>query len=154
MHPNAVRIQALLRQAGATGEVREVDGSARTAADAAASLGCEVAAIANSLVFLADGNAILVLTSGAHRVDPVLVAQRIGVGTMSRADPQQVRAATGQPIGAVSPVGHPRQLRVLIDSELRAHSTIWAAAGTPHTVFPTTFEELARITHAEEVTVA
>lgn len=153
MHPNAVRVAAALRAAGVAGEVRELDGSARTAKEAAASLGCAVGAIANSLVFLDGDRPLLVLTSGAHRVALARLAERLGAAAIVRADPDQVRAATGQPIGGVAPVGHPSPLRVLIDPTLREHETIWAAAGTPHAVFPTTFEELARITGAEEVAV-
>lgn len=153
MHPNGERVASALRQAGASGEVVEVDGSARTAAEAAASLGCEVGAIANSLVFMADGEPVLVLTSGAHRVDLDALAARMGWRRLVRASAEEVRSATGQPIGGVAPVGHPQRLRVLIDVALEPHRVVWAAAGTPHTVFPTTYEELARITGAEPVSV-
>jgi prolyl-tRNA editing enzyme YbaK/EbsC (Cys-tRNA(Pro) deacylase) len=108
MHPNATAVAAALALAGATGEVRELADSARTAAQAAAALGCTVGAIANSLVFMADEHPVLILTSGAHRVDTAHVAGQLGVGAVRRATPEQVRAATGQPIGGVAPVGHPR----------------------------------------------
>lgn len=153
VHRNAVAVQEALRALGATGEVRELEDSARTAAEAAAALGCPVGAIANSLVFLADGVPVLVLTSGGHRVDVVHTAHALGVGDLVRPDAAQVRAATGQPIGGVSPVGHPTRLRTVVDVELERFDVVWAAAGTPHTVFPTTFAELLRLCGAQPVTV-
>jgi prolyl-tRNA editing enzyme YbaK/EbsC (Cys-tRNA(Pro) deacylase) len=140
------RVAEMLAAAGATGEVRELAAAARTAALAAAQLGVEVGAIANSLVFDADGTPLLVLTSGAHRVDTARVAALVGVAELRRASPEFVRAATGQPIGGVAPVGHPAPLRTLVDVDLAAHDTVWAAAGIPHTVFPTSYAELVRIT--------
>lgn len=153
MHRNAVVVQEALRARGASGEVRELEDSARTAVEAAAALGCPVGAIANSLVFLADGDPVLVLTSGGHRVDVAHTARALGVGELTRPDAAQVRAATGQPIGGVSPVGHPAPLRTVVDAELARFDVVWAAAGTPHAVFPTTFAELLRLCGAEPVTV-
>jgi prolyl-tRNA editing enzyme YbaK/EbsC (Cys-tRNA(Pro) deacylase) len=157
-HPNAQLVAAHLQQAGATGVVRELAQSTRTAAEAAAALGCDIGAIVKSLVFMARrGEAevpVLVLASGAHQVDLGLVAQHLGSLGLRRATVDEVREATGQPIGGVAPVGHPRQLVALIDSHLRGYEQIWAAAGTPHAVFPTTFEELARLTGAEEALVS
>jgi prolyl-tRNA editing enzyme YbaK/EbsC (Cys-tRNA(Pro) deacylase) len=109
-------------------------------------LGCDVGAIANSLVFAADGEPLLVMTSGAHRVDPSRVAALVGASVVSRADVRSVRAWTGQAIGGVGPVGHPAPVRTLVDAWLAKYDVVWAAAGHPHTVFPTTFEELVRIT--------
>lgn len=126
--------------------MRELSDSTRTAADAAAALGCEVGAIANSLVFLADGEPLLVMTSGAHKVDVVALAQRLGVGKISRATPEQVRAATGQVIGGVAPIGHPAPLTTVVDEALRDYPQLWAAAGTPHTVFALTFDDLVVLT--------
>jgi prolyl-tRNA editing enzyme YbaK/EbsC (Cys-tRNA(Pro) deacylase) len=126
-----------------TGQVRELPDPAPTAATAAAQLGCEVGAIANSLVFSADGAPLLVLTSGAHRVDTGKVALLVGAGQVN---PEFVREATGQVIGGVAPVGHPRPLRTLVDRWLGGYDVVWAAAGHPHTVFPTSFAELVRIT--------
>lgn len=146
MHPNAVRVAETLRAAGATGEVRELSDSARSAALAAEALGCPVGAIANSLVFRAGDDPILVLTSGAHRVDTGKVSALLGVAALARADPDFVRAATGQPIGGVAPVGHPAAVRTVVDVALAAYDVVWAAAGTPHAVFPTTYEELLRLT--------
>jgi prolyl-tRNA editing enzyme YbaK/EbsC (Cys-tRNA(Pro) deacylase) len=146
LHPNVRRVAEALAAAGATGEVRELAEEARTAALAARQLGVEVGAIANSLVFDADSEPLLVLTSGAHRVDTGRVAALVGVGALRRASPEFVRAATGQPIGGVAPVGHPAPLRTLVDVDLAAYEVVWAAGGVPHTVFPTTFAELVRIT--------
>ena len=137
---------AVLRNLGASGEVRALPESAPTAATAAVQLGCEVGAIANSLVFSADGAPLLVMTSGAHRVDVGRVAQLIGAAAVQRADARSVRAWTGQAIGGVGPVGHPAPIRTLVDSWLEKYDVIWAAAGHPHTVFPTSFAELVRIT--------
>ena len=140
------RFAAVLRNLGVSGEVRELPESAPTAAAAAAQLGCAVGAIANSLVFSADGAPLLVMTSGAHRVDTDRVAQLIGASAVRRADARSVRAWTGQPIGGVGPVGHPARIRTVVDTWLEKYDVIWAAAGHPHTVFPTSFAELVRIT--------
>src|SRR5918997_7105420 len=126
-HPNVQAVQDALDAAGArtaTGEPSHVvilPDAVHTAAAAAAALGIEVGAIANSLVFDADGEPLLVLTSGAHRVDTARVAALVGVGELRRASPDFVRAATGQPIGGVAPVGHPRPLRTLVDVDLAAY---------------------------------
>ena len=138
--------QAVLRSLGVAGEVKELPAPAPTAAAAAEQLGCEVGAIANSLVFEADGAPVLIMTSGAHRVDTGAVASLLGVTEVSRASAGRVREWTGQPIGGVAPVGHPAPIRTLVDPWLRKHDVIWAAGGHPHTVFPTTFDELVRIT--------
>ena len=137
---------AVLRDLGVPGPVRELPERAPTAATAAAQLGCEVGAIANSLVFDADGAPLLVMTSGAHRVDTAKVAALLGVSAVTRADANAVRGWTGQPIGGVGPVGHPAPIRTLVDTWLDKYEVIWAAAGHPHTVFPTSFAELVRIT--------
>jgi prolyl-tRNA editing enzyme YbaK/EbsC (Cys-tRNA(Pro) deacylase) len=140
------KFAAVLGDLGVPGEVMELPESAPTAAAAAAQLGCEVGAIANSLVFNADGAPLLVMTSGAHRVDTGRVAQLIGAADVRRADAGSVRAWTGQAIGGVGPVGHPAPIRTVVDTWLEKYDVIWAAAGHPHTVFPTSFAELVRIT--------
>jgi prolyl-tRNA editing enzyme YbaK/EbsC (Cys-tRNA(Pro) deacylase) len=145
-HPAVRRVVDALAAAGAAGEVRALPEPAPTAATAAAQLGCPVGAIANSLVFAADGDPLLVLASGAHRVDTDAVAALVCVRRVRRADPELVRVATGFPIGGVAPVGHPTTLRTLVDEALGEYPTVWAAAGHPHTVFPTTYAELLRIT--------
>ena len=125
-----------------------------TAAAAAAALGVEVGQIANSLVFDADGTPLLVLTSGAHRVDTGKVAALIGAQEVRRASPEFVRAATGQAIGGVGPVGHPAPLRTLVDRALEQYDEVWAAGGIAHAVFPTTFGELMTVTGGEPADVA
>ena len=150
---NAVVVQSALRELGADGEIIVLPEKAPTAATAAAQVGCEVGAIANSLIFDADGAPLLVLTSGAHRVDVELIARTAGVGKVRRATPEFVRAATGQPIGGVAPVGHPAPVRTLVDNWLSKHEVVWAAGGHPLTVFPTTFDELVRITGGTAVDV-
>ena len=132
--------------AGLTAAVRELPDSARTAPEAAAALGCEVGAIASSLVFLADGEPLLVMTSGRHRVDAGVLGDGIGAAEVSMATAKQVRAITGQAIGGVAPVGHPARVRTVIDEALRDYETVWAAAGTPHTVMPLTFDDLVTLT--------
>jgi prolyl-tRNA editing enzyme YbaK/EbsC (Cys-tRNA(Pro) deacylase) len=154
MHPSAANVAAVLAQNEVPGQVTELPAAAPTAAAAAAQLGCEVGAIANSLVFNADGEPLLILTSGAHRVDTAVVAAQLGVSSLRRADPEFVRSSTGQAIGGVAPVGHPQQIRTLVDCWLQRHDVIWAAAGHPHTVFPTSFAELVRITGGAPADVA
>ena len=149
-----MNVAEVLRELGVPGEVRELPEPAATAATAAAQLGCEVAAIANSLVFNADGTPLLVLTSGAHRVDTGRVAALIGATKVKRADPEFVRQSTGQVIGGVAPVGHPEPLRTLVDTWLEPYDVVWAAAGHAHTVFSTSFGELIRITGGTPATVA
>jgi prolyl-tRNA editing enzyme YbaK/EbsC (Cys-tRNA(Pro) deacylase) len=138
--------ERVLKSLGVTGQVRELPEPAPTAAAAAAQLGCEIGAIANSLVFAADGGPLLVMTSGAHRVDTSRVAALLGASAVTRADPQSVREWTGQAIGGVAPVGHPAPVPTLVDSWLAKYDVVWAAAGHPHTAFPTSFDELLRIT--------
>jgi prolyl-tRNA editing enzyme YbaK/EbsC (Cys-tRNA(Pro) deacylase) len=154
MHPSAMNVAEVLRELGVPGEVRELPEPAPTAATAAAQLGCTVGAIANSLVFSADGAPLLVLTSGAHRVDTARVAALIGASAVKRADPDFVRRSTGQVIGGVAPVGHPEPLRTLVDTWLEPYDVVWAAAGHAHTVFPTSFAELLRITSGTPAVVS
>jgi prolyl-tRNA editing enzyme YbaK/EbsC (Cys-tRNA(Pro) deacylase) len=145
-HPSVVRVTDRLAELGATGSVKVLDGSARTAAQAAEQLGIEVAQIANSLVFSADGTPLLVLASGGHRVDTTKVAALVGAASVDRADADFVRTHTGFAIGGVAPVGHPEPLRTLVDTALGQYDEVWAAAGHPHAVFPTTYDELLRLT--------
>jgi prolyl-tRNA editing enzyme YbaK/EbsC (Cys-tRNA(Pro) deacylase) len=146
MHSNATNVATALAQLGVTGEVRELNDAARTAEEAAALLGIEVGAVCNSLIFDADASPLLVLTSGAHRADTALLATLIGAEQVRRATPDFVRSATGQPIGGVSPVGHPTPIRTIVDIALGNYDVVWAAGGHPHYVFPTTYAELLRIT--------
>jgi prolyl-tRNA editing enzyme YbaK/EbsC (Cys-tRNA(Pro) deacylase) len=157
-HRNVDLVLAHLRAGGAA--PRALDGmlvlpdAVTTAATAAAALGVEVGQIANSLVFDADGAPLLVLTSGAHRVDTGKVAALIGADRVRRASPDFVRAATGQAIGGVAPVGHPAPLRTLVDRALEQYVEVWAAGGIPHAVFPTTFAELVKVTSGQPADVA
>ena len=155
MHPNCAAVDAVLEKAGVAGRVRILDDAAPTAAAAAALLGVEVGAIANSLVFAtAEDRPLLVMTSGAHRVDTVKVAALVGTAKLKRADPDFVYAATGQRIGGVAPVAHPAPLRTVVDVALAAYPQVWAAGGIPHAVFPTTFDELIMLTGGEAAEVA
>jgi len=144
-HPAVDKVRAALDAAGADGEVRWLHDHATTAARAAEALGVPVGAIANSLVFTLEGEPVLVMTSGAHLVDTGFLSARLG-GRLARADKDTVRDATGQVIGGVAPVGHPAPVRTLVDVDLRDHDVVWAAAGHARTVFPTSFDELVRIT--------
>jgi orotate phosphoribosyltransferase len=145
-HRNARRVQEALAGAGSTARVIELDSSARTAAEAAESLGVEVGQIVKSLVFVADGAPVLLLVAGDHRVDPIKAAAALGAAALVRADADVVREASGFPIGGVAPVGHRRPMRALIDASLARFDEIWAAAGTPHAVFPTSLPELTVLT--------
>ncbi len=152
-HPSIARIRAELARFGAVGEIRFFPDGVRTAAQAAEALGCEVGAIANSLVFDADGSPVLILTSGAHRVDTAKVAAELGVARLGRASPDFVREHTGQAIGGVAPIGHPSPVPTYIDPWLGRHETVWAAAGHSHAVFHTTYDELVRLTEATDLEV-
>ena len=152
MHPSVEKVTRTLADLGATAassNVRTLPDAARTAVAAAEQLGIAVAQIANSLVFSADGAPVLVMASGGHRVDTAKVAAIVGADTVDRASPEFVRKHTGFAIGGVAPVGHPAPLRTLVDIELEQYDEVWAAAGHPHTVFPTTYEELLSITGGE-----
>jgi prolyl-tRNA editing enzyme YbaK/EbsC (Cys-tRNA(Pro) deacylase) len=152
-HPSIENVAARLHALGASGSIRVLPDQARTAQQAADGLGCEVGAIANSLVFDADGEPVLILTSGAHRVDTTKVAERIGVAALRRASPEFVRAHTGQVIGGVAPVGHPAPVPTYLDRALAAYPVVWAAGGHAHAVFDTTYAELLRMTGAQEIDV-
>ena len=152
-HPTITRFRDDHARRGGTGEVVILPDSVHTAALAAEALGCEVGAIANSLLFDADGAPVLILTSGAHRVDTGKVAALLGVGKLRRASPEFVRGHTGQVIGGVSPIGHPQPVPTYLDPWLRRYDVVWAAAGHPAAVFSTTFDELASMTGAQEIEV-
>lgn len=154
MHPHTERVTAALRDGGAGGAVRELSDSARTAVEAATALDVQVGAIVKSLVFAADGAPLLVLASGDHQVDTGKVAAVVGADAVKRADVDLVRSATGYAIGGVAPVGHPAPLPTVVDRHLATFDVVWAAAGTPHTVFPTTYDELLRLTGGTAADVA
>ena len=152
-HPTIGRFRTELERRGGAGRIVVLPDSVHTAALAAEALGCEVGAIANSLLFDAGGRPVLILTSGAHRVDTAAVAERIGVPSLRRATPEFVREHTGQVIGGVSPIGHPAPVPTWIDPWLRKYDEVWAAAGHPAAVFSTSFEELVAMTGAVETPV-
>ena len=160
MHPNVATVQDALDSAdardggGGPSRVRMLPDAVTTAAAAAEALGVQVGQIANSLIFSADGRPVLVMTSGAHRVDTAKVAALLGVAALARAKPDFVREHTGQPIGGVAPVGHPKPLQTLVDTALAQYEEIWAAGGIPHAVFPTTYAELVRLTAGTPTEVA
>ncbi len=147
MHPNAERVKRALHERGSDCEVLELPSSARTAVEAAGAIGAAIGQIAKSLVFVVDGEMVLVIASGEDRVSLEKLARVLG-GRPKRANADEVRAATGFPIGGVAPVGHERSLRTFVDQRLLSYAEIWASAGTPNAVFRTTPSELARITAA------
>jgi prolyl-tRNA editing enzyme YbaK/EbsC (Cys-tRNA(Pro) deacylase) len=153
-HPGITRFRAEHTRLGGTGEVVILPESVHTAALAAQALGCEVGAIANSLVFDDHGSPVLILTSGAHRVDTAATAARIGAGSLARASADFVREHTGQVIGGVSPIGHSAPVPTFLDTWLQRHEVVWAAAGHPAAVFSTTYDELLAMTGASPVEVA
>jgi prolyl-tRNA editing enzyme YbaK/EbsC (Cys-tRNA(Pro) deacylase) len=148
------RVVAALRAGGVEPEVRRFPEEVPTAAAAAGALGCAVGAIANSLVFDADGTPLLVLTSGAHRVDTTKVAALVGARKVRRATPEFVLAATGQAVGGVAPVGHPAPLRTVVDVDLAGYPLLWAGAGDHWTMFAATYEQLLQVTGGEPAAVA
>ncbi len=148
------RVLAALRAAGIPPEVRRFDDPVPTAAAAAAALGCEVGAIANSLVFDADGAPLLVLASGAHRVDTRKVAALVGAERVRRATPEFVLAATGQEVGGVAPAGHPAPLRTIVDEDLTGYPRLWAGGGDHHTMIAVSYDELVRLTGGTPAAVA
>jgi len=154
LKPSAQKVQDALAAAGFANRVVELPDSTRTAAEAAAAVGCEVGQIVKSLVFrAASGRAVLVVASGAHRVDERRVAAELGEG-IGRADAELVRAETGFAIGGVPPIGHAKALATLVDEALLAHAEIWAAAGHPNAVFRCTPAELVAMTGGRVARVA
>lgn len=154
MNARMQEIQRIVAEAGVETTARELPDSTHTAAQAAAALGTEPGAIASSLLFLADGEPLLVMTSGRHRVDTALLASGLGFEELVMASAKQVREVTGQPIGGVSPVGHPAPIRTVVDVALADYDPVWSAAGTANSVMPLTFDQLVTVTGGETVQVA
>ena len=148
-HPTALRTVALLAEAGIATQVVEFEQPTRSAAEAAAAIGCSVAEIAKSIVFRGahSGQAIVIVARGDRRVSEAKVAALIGEKP-ARADADFVRSATGYAIGGVAPLGHAAPVRLLLDEGLQAFTTVWAAAGTPFSVFPLAPAQLATLTGA------
>ena len=151
MHASARKVVDALKAKGVVGPFREFSDSTKTAADAAAALACELGAIASCLVFVLDDDPVVVIKSGAFRVDTKKFTQLVGATTMRQANAEEVRRATGQPIGGVSPVNWPGPLHVYIDRSLADFAQLWAACGTPNCVFGTSYEELRRLTGATPI---
>ena len=137
------------RELGIEPDVRRFPVGTKTAKDAAAAIGCDVAQIVKSLVFLADGRPVLAFTSGANRVDPAKLAAAAGATAARRATPEEARRATGFAVGGTPPFGHPRRVRAWADPALLEFDEIWAAGGTPDSVFPLSPAELLRCTGAQ-----
>ncbi|MCL2532869.1 MAG: YbaK/EbsC family protein [Nocardiaceae bacterium] len=145
LHPNAAHVADTLIARGHHGVIVSQPAPTHSAAEAAEALGVDVGAIVKSLVFLLDDDPVLLLVSGAHVVNVAATGARLQ-GNLTRAPLDVVRAATGQPIGGVAPLGHPTNLPTYLDGALATHPELWAAAGHPDTVFRTTFPELLRVT--------
>ena len=153
-NPSVQRVSARLKELGVSGEVHVLSDSARTAQEAADALGILVGQVASSIVFkLDDESPLLVITSGRHRVDTKLVAEKLGVAKLHRVDADYVKEKSGFSIGGVSPVGWVSQATILIDEALNDYEVVWAAAGHPHSVYPTTFAELLECTGAKPMVV-
>ena len=149
------RAQAALDKHAISGKIKILTDSARTAAEAAAGLGIEVGQIASSLVFkLPDDRSLLVITSGRHRVDTEMVAELLQVPTLNRADANYVKEISGYSVGGVAPLGWINEPSItLIDEALSDYRVIWAAAGHPHAVFPTSYQELLQASGAKAARV-
>ena len=149
------RVLAALAENQIKGEVKILSETAKSAAEAANGLGIEVGQIASSIIFkLPDNSPLLVITSGRHRVDTELVATKLGMGELGRVDADYVKASSGFSIGGVSPIGWLNPPAVtLIDTALADYEVVWAAAGHPHAVFPTTFAELESVCNATAMKV-
>jgi prolyl-tRNA editing enzyme YbaK/EbsC (Cys-tRNA(Pro) deacylase) len=142
LHPGLARVVAAAANAGLAIEVERFPDGTRTAADAARAVGCNVAQIVKSLVFIADGEPVIALLSGADRLDPERLAAAVGATVVRRADGDEARAATGFAIGGVPPIGHARPLTIVMDERLLAYDLVWAAAGLPDAVFKAPPREL------------
>lgn len=153
-NPSVQRVSAKLKELGIKGEVHVLSDSARTAQEAADALGILVGQVASSIVFkLDDESPLLVITSGRHRVDTKLVAEKLGIAKLHRVDADYVKEKSGFSIGGVSPVGWINPAKILIDEALNDYEVVWAAAGHPHSVYPTTFAELIQATGAKPMVV-
>jgi prolyl-tRNA editing enzyme YbaK/EbsC (Cys-tRNA(Pro) deacylase) len=154
LHPSARRVAEALNSRGVEGPFFEFEASTKSAADAARALGCDVGAIASCLVFVLDDEPVVIIKSGASRVDTALFAKLVHGEVVRQATPDEVRVATGQAIGGVSPINWPSELRVFIDDSLVRFDRIWAACGTPNAVFATTFDEVRDLTGATVLTLS
>lgn len=140
------RVQAALRELGEEIKVLQLDASTRTAQQAAEAIGTELGSIVKSLVFLADGQPIIVLVAGDRRADPSRMKTLLGARRVMIADADQVRQATGYAIGGVPPIGHKTPLPIWIDRSLSRFETVYAAAGGPRSIFPIPYSRLVELT--------
>lgn len=152
--PGVQRVVDAAAARGVTVQVTRFPDGTGTTEDAAAAIGCDVAAICKSIVLLADGEPVLVLTSGANRVDARKVAAEVGADEARLASPEEVRDATGWPIGGTAPYGNPEAMWLLLDDDLLAQEEVWAAAGLPDAVFPIAPDQLLETSGAEVADVA
>jgi prolyl-tRNA editing enzyme YbaK/EbsC (Cys-tRNA(Pro) deacylase) len=149
------RVSQALIDLNMSGEIKVLSDSARSAAEAASALGIEVGQIASSILFkLPDDSPLLVITSGRHRVDTELVASQLGGKSLGRVDADYVKEKSGFSIGGVAPIGWLNPATIIIDEALNDYEIVWAAAGHPHSVFPTTYTELCKVTSATSMRVA
>ncbi len=154
MSPAAQRVEVALRKAGVAFGMCSFETPVPTAAAAAAALGCDLGAIANSLVFKADGRPLLVVASGSHRVDVGLLSQRLGAQRIRTASPAFVAAKTGQVVGGVAPVGHIEPIETVLDLALASYSLVWAGGGDEHTMVSLSFQALSSATGGLAMEVA
>jgi len=154
MHPNVARVVAAAHDAGLEIAVERFPEGTRTATDAARAVGCEVAEIVKSLVFVADDAPVVALVSGAHRVDLARLAVAVGAAEVRKANGDEAREATGFPIGGVPPFGHSGAVTVVVDRDLLGHDRLWAAAGMPDAVFAIAPDELLRISGGRPASLA
>ena len=154
MHPNVARVVEAARASGLAIEVERFPEGTRTAAEAARAVGCGVAQIVKSLVFVADGRPLVALVSGANRVDLGRLAEASSASAVRKADGDEARAATGFAIGGVPPFGHATPITVVVDRDLLSHDVVWAAAGLPDAVFAVSPAELLRVSGAQAADLA
>ena len=154
MHPNVDRVVAAARAAGLEIDVTRFPDGTRTAADAARAVGCDVAQIVKSLVFVADGRPVVALVAGSNRADLELMARALAATGVRRADGAEAREATGYAIGGVPPFGHATPVAVVVDRDLMDHERVWAAAGLPDAVFPVAPGDLVRVAGGRVVELA
>jgi len=147
-HPSVTKFRKACQELGVKGSIVKTKDTARTAEEAAATLGVEVGQIVKSLVFEADGETVLVLTSGENKVNTNKVAKAFNVSKVSKADADKTREATGYAIGGVPPLAHATKMKILIDETFKKFNEIWAAGGHPHYVFATSFDELVNLSGA------
>lgn len=154
MHPTVARVVDAAAAAGITAGVRDFPEGTRTAEDAARAVGCDVAAIVKTLVWIVDDEPVIAMVSGANRVDPAKLAAAAGGATARRADANEAREVTGFAVGGTPPFGHARPLRMFVDPPLLALPEVWVAAGTPTTVFSVEPGALAAATGAAAADIA